>query len=408
MRFNVRLLDSRSGPDAARHLEDLQSSPEGRAIMQPKMSHHLVHLDGLDTRAANILKQNMLSIGGEVSLPRNVFEFKGETTSAIISGTRRQFQALIPKLDHQPFGLTALRSELTALFKSLDGAEAGLVLKLRGCEYRLGERTLVMGILNVTPDSFSDGGQFYDRTVAVEHGLRMAADGADILDIGGESTRPGAELISEEEELDRVIPVIEAIRRSTEVPISIDTSKSGVALRALDAGADMLNDISALRIDPGMASLAAEKDVPLCLMHMLGMPRTMQRSPEYGDLMGEIIAFLRERAEVAVEAGVAPDGVLVDPGIGFGKTVAHNLEILRRLRELRGLGYPVLVGPSRKSFIGKVLDVPEGERLEGTAAAVALSVANGADVVRVHDVKEMVRVARLADAIAGKSDLNSV
>lgn len=403
MRFNVRFLQTGAEADAARHLEDLQSSPEGSTIMQPKMSHYLVHLDDLDTRAANILKQNALSIGGEVSLPRNVFEFKGQTTSAIISGTRRQFNTLIPKLSHQPFGLTALQSELVALFNSLDVAERGHILKLRGREYQLAEHTLVMGILNVTPDSFSDGGRFFERETAVEHGLRMVEEGADILDIGGESTRPGAELTSEEEELNRVIPVIEAIRRSVEVPISVDTSKSGVARLALNAGADMLNDVSALRIDPGIAELAAERAVPLCLMHMLGMPKTMQVNPEYGDLMGEIIAFLRERAEAAAEVGVEPANILVDPGIGFGKTVAHNLEILRRLRELRGLGYPVLVGPSRKSFIGRVLDLPEGERLEGTAASVALSIANGADIVRVHDVSEMVRVAGLTDAIVGKS-----
>ncbi len=402
MRFNVRFLQTGAKADAARHLEDLQSSPEGRTIMHPKMSHYLVHLDDLDTRAANILKQNMLSIGGEVSLPRNVFEFKGETASAIISGTRRQFKTLIPKLAYQPFGLRTLQAELIALFDSLDASEHGRILKLHGREYGLSEATLVMGILNITPDSFSDGGQFYERDRAVEHALRMVEEGADILDVGGESTRPGAEAISEEEELDRVIPVIEGIRRSVEVPISIDTSKSGVARLALDAGADMLNDVSALRIDLGIAELAAERAVPLCLMHMLGMPKTMQVSPEYGDLMGEIIAFLRERAEAAAEAGVEPGNILVDPGIGFGKTVAHNLEILRRLQELRGLGYPVLIGPSRKSFIGRVLNLPERERLEGTAASVALSIANGADIVRVHDVKEMVRVAGLADAIVGK------
>ncbi len=405
MRFNVRLLSVSSEADAARHLADLGSSPEGSAIMRPKMNHYLVHLDELDTRAANIMKQNMLSIGGEVSLPRNVFEFKGQKTSAIISGTRRQFAMLLPKLDHQPFGLTALKAELAELLRAMEAQEAGHTLKLRGRDYHLGSRTLVMGILNVTPDSFSDGGQFYEHEVAVQHALRMVEEGADILDVGGESTRPGAELISEQEELDRVIPVIEAVRRATDVPISIDSSKSGVARAALDAGADMLNDVSALRIDPGIAILAAEWGVPLCLMHMLGMPKTMQVNPEYGDLMGEIVAFLRVRAQVALDAGADPAAILVDPGIGFGKTVEHNLEIIRRLRELTGVGYAVLIGPSRKSFIGKVLDVPEGERLEGTAAAVALSIANGAGVVRVHDVKEMVRVARLADAVAGKPGL---
>jgi dihydropteroate synthase len=208
--------------------------------------------------------------------------------------------------------------------------------------------------------------------------------------------------VSLDEELERVMPVIEGLRELTEVPISIDTTKAAVARQALDAGCAMVNEISAMRLDEEMLPLVVSRGVPFCLMHMQGMPKDMQIEPRYDDVVGEISDFLRERAEVAIEAGAAPSDIMIDPGIGFGKTLDHNLEIIRRLRELRSLGYPVVLGPSRKSFIGKILDLTVEERLEGTAAAVALGITGGADILRVHDVREMVRVARVADAIIGK------
>ncbi len=369
--------------------------------MLPKLAHYLVRVEGLDTRAANILKQNMLSIGGEVSLPKEVFGFDGQTTSCIISGTSKQFHALFAKLVNQPFGLRRMNEEMKQLIANLEQAQSRR-LELGGRSFDLDRRTLVMGIVNVTPDSFSDGGRFYDRSAAVEGALRQAEAGADILDIGGESTRPGSEFITLDEELERVIPVIEEVARRTGTPVSIDTTKAEVARRALEAGAAMINDISAMRLDPGMPALAAEAGVPVCLMHMQGMPKDMQEDPAYTDLLGEVISFLRTRAEEAEEAGVRPESIILDPGIGFGKTLEHNLELIRRLSELRGLGYPVLLGPSRKAFIGKILDLPADHRLEGTAAAVALGIAAGADIVRVHDVEEMIRVSRVADAVMGK------
>jgi dihydropteroate synthase len=265
---------------------------------------------------------------------------------------------------------------------------------------RSGERTLVMGILNVTPDSFSDGGLFLDAAPAVAHARRMAEEGADIIDVGGESTRPNAEPLLEEEELKRVLPVIEAIAATVDTPISIDTYKSRVARTAIEAGAAMVNDISALTFDPLMASTVAEFGLPVCLMHIQGTPRNMQQNPVYEDVVTDVKNWLAARIEVAKRAGIKDENIIVDPGFGFGKTVQHNLELLRRLKEFTELGYPVLSGTSRKSAIGKVLNgLPPEERLEGTAATVALSIANGASIVRVHDVKEMARVVRMADAV---------
>ena len=252
-----------------------------------------------------------------------------------------------------------------------------------------------MGVVNVTPDSFSDGGLFLDADAAVEHGLRLTAEGADILDVGGESTRPGAESVAEDEELRRVVPVIERLASDGRARLSIDTTKVTVARAALDAGASLVNDVSAFRFDPGMAALVAETGVGCCLMHMLGEPRTMQKDPRYDDVVSEVKVFLEERLAFAVSEGVDEERVWLDPGIGFGKTVEHNLELLRRLDEIVAIGRPVVVGTSRKSFLGKLAGGrDEGERLAGTIATNVLALERGASVFRVHDV------AQNADALA--------
>jgi dihydropteroate synthase len=269
----------------------------------------------------------------------------------------------------------------------------------------LGQRTHVMGILNVTPDSFSDGGQFFHKERAIEQGLAMAEDGADIIDVGGESTRPYSERVTKEEELDRVIPVIEGLRKSVRIPLSIDTLKAEVAREALRAGAAMVNDISALRFDPGMAAVVAEAEVPVILMHMKGTPDSMQDKPVYGNLIQEIIDFLRAAEDRAVQGGIRREMTIVDPGIGFGKTFDHNLEIIRELSRFHRLGRPVLLGSSRKAFIGHILDRPAHERDTGTMATVAAAVMNGAHIVRVHDVKRAVETVKVMDAIKrGKAD----
>ena len=255
-----------------------------------------------------------------------------------------------------------------------------------------------MGIVNVTPDSFSDGGLFLDADAAVQHGRRLAGEGADILDVGGESTRPGAEPVPVGEELERVVPVIEQLAADGHW-LSVDTSKLEVARAALDAGARIVNDVSALRFAPGMAALVAERAATCCLMHMLGEPRTMQREPRYGDVVGEVKAFLEERLAFAVSEGVPEQNVWLDPGIGFGKTVEHNLELLRRLDELVALGRPVVVGSSRKSFLGVLTGGrDEGERLPGTIATNVLALERGASVFRVHDVAPVVDALRVAAA----------
>jgi dihydropteroate synthase len=259
---------------------------------------------------------------------------------------------------------------------------------------------VIMGVVNVTPDSFSDGGLFLDADAAVEHGRRLAAEGAHILDIGGESTRPGSDPVPEDEELRRVLPVVEQLAGG-EARISIDTTKAAVARAALDAGATIVNDVSAFRFDPELPGVVAESGANCCLMHMLGKPRTMQDDPRYDDVVSDVKSFLEERLAFALSEGVGEERIWLDPGIGFGKTLEHNLELLRRLAELRDLGRPLVIGASRKSFIGKIDGSEVDERLGGSIASSVLAAAEGADVLRVHDVAETVQAMRVAEAILG-------
>jgi len=262
------------------------------------------------------------------------------------------------------------------------------------------ERSYVMGILNVTPDSFSDGAKFYDLDAAVKHGMEMAEQGADIIDIGGESTRPGSEPVSADEEIRRTEPVIKELSKRIDIPLSIDTTKADVAKRALDAGAEMINDISSLRADPGMVDVVVSYKVPVVLMHMLGSPKTMQQNISYDSIIEDITDFLKERVDFAVAKGIEQSKIIIDPGIGFGKSVVKdNFEILREMRRFRSLGLPILAGPSRKAFIGRLLDADVDERDTGTLAAVAIAVHNGANIVRVHNVFQTKKAVTLADAV---------
>ena len=279
------------------------------------------------------------------------------------------------------------------------------VLKIGNKDFEIGKRTIIMGILNVTPDSFSDGGKFYSTDVAVKHVIQMEKEGADIIDIGGESTRPGSKAISLNEEMNRVIPVVEELVKKIKIPISVDTYKSEIAKKALDLGASMINDISALRGDKNLASVVADYNVPICLMHMKGEPRNMQINPVYDDVVREIHDFLKERSEYAISSGIKKEDIIIDPGIGFGKRtgkgIEDNCEILRRLSELKDLGFPIMIGASRKTFIGNICGddkpLPVTDRLEGSLAAACLAVANGANIVRVHDVKETRRCIDIVD-----------
>jgi len=263
----------------------------------------------------------------------------------------------------------------------------------------MSRRTAIMGVLNITPDSFSDGGSYLDPNRAIARGIELADEGADVIDIGGESTRPGAASVSDEEELDRVIPVLQGLRRALSIPLSVDTTKAHVARRALDEGVDLVNDISAMRFDPAMASLVAREKVPVVLMHMQGKPRTMQAQPNYRNVVQEVADFLRGQIEFANSAGVDPVNIIIDPGIGFGKNLDHNLELLRSLPTLGSLGRPLLVGPSRKTFIGMVLQVGPEDRLEGSIAAAVAAAMGGANIIRVHDVRATFRALRVADKI---------
>jgi dihydropteroate synthase len=278
-------------------------------------------------------------------------------------------------------------------------------LKLRSQTLVLGERTLIMGVLNVTPDSFSDSGKYEQPELAIERALAMEQAGADILDIGGESTRPGSEETSASEELDRILPVLEGLRGRLKIPISVDTRRSTIAELAICAGAEIINDVSGLRSDARMAEVAAKHGVPLILMHMRGEPRTMQSGPFARDVIRDVTQGLRESAARARKAGVAKSQIILDPGIGFGKSHAQNYELIEKLPRLAALGYPLLVGTSRKGFLGATLardgkSAPPEARIWGTAASVTASILGGAHVVRVHDVAEMVQVARVADCVA--------
>ena len=280
----------------------------------------------------------------------------------------------------------------------------GMLLHLKNRDIDLEKKVVVMGILNLTPDSFYDGGRYTRETQALRGVEQMIEEGADIIDVGGESVRPGAEPISLDEELSRVIPVIEKVRRLFPITISIDTYKAEVARQAIEEGADMVNDISGLQFDPDLRKIVARYGVPVILMHIKGTPKNMQDNPRYHSLMKEIISYLRKSIKLAEEAGVDPARIIVDPGIGFGKTTAHNLEILRRLEELKVLGKPILVGLSRKSFIGNVLGLPQEERLEGGLAATSIAILGGARIVRTHDVKPSRRAVDMVQAILGGSD----
>ncbi len=278
-------------------------------------------------------------------------------------------------------------------------------LTIRNTGFEWGKRTYIMGVLNVTPDSFSDGGDFNSLETALNQAQEMVKAGADIIDIGGQSTRPGAEDVSLEEELNRIIPLINAIRKSTDlvlanIPISVDTTRSQVAEMAVKVGGDIINDISGATFDSKMLSVVAQLNVPIILMHIRGTPKTMQSLTHYQDLMGDLKQFLEERIQAAINQGISPYQIIIDPGIGFAKTVAQNLEILRNLTQLRSLNCPILIGTSRKSFIGHILNQPDPkQRIWGTAATCVAAIANSADILRVHDVKEIVETSRVADAI---------
>ncbi len=394
--MNIQIL-SASPEELRKEMQKIGVSPYGIKEMLPEAVSFLIKLENVDFKAANILKQEMLSLDGEAAIPRDALDGSEKKTSAILIGNKKVFSKLRYKLYPQPFGLREIAAEIDSTLKKY--AREDFVIKGRDLNLKLGGKTFLMGILNLTPDSFYDGGRYNALDRAVGRAEEMVSQGADLIDLGGESSRPGAKPVSVKEEIARVIPVLRRLRKKIKKPISVDTYKSEIAKACLEEGASLVNDITAFRGDRKMSRLLAKKGVPVVLMHMQGRPRTMQKKPFYKSVIGEIISFLQERIDKACQAGIDFEKIIIDPGIGFGKTVENNLEIFRRLKEFKVLGRPILVGPSRKSLIGKILNLPLEERLEGTAALVACSILNGAQIIRVHDVKEMIRVARMVEAI---------
>jgi len=390
--MRVRAIKIEGSEKARKELSLIGSDKAGVNIMVSKAVHRVIKVEDISSKAAVVLKQEMLSKGGEAAVSWGVGNFSVDKTDVLLMGTVKQFYRVITKLRAQPFGLSRLAELLTQTLANLDDCPRS-GLECRGYNLPMGERTLIMGILNVTPDSFSDGGRFFNGDIAVEHALEMVEQGADIIDIGGETTKPTAEPLPQDEELARVIPVIRRLVKELNVPISVDTYKAEVARQALEEGAHIINDVWGLKAESKIAEVVSRyEDVPLILMHN-------QKGNVYKSMMDDILGSLRESVEMALNAGIRPENIILDPGIGFAKDTDQNLEVMNRLWEFRTLGYPLLLGTSRKSLIGNTLGLPLNERKEGTAATVAFGISQGVDIVRVHDITEMARVVKMTDAM---------
>ena len=395
MDYNLRAIFLEKPSDAAEEREALQIPVKEWEGLTHRMSSFGLCLEELSREEAEALRQEARPQGLEV--------FYSESSRAkgkiLLFGNRTGFEGLTARCSTIPV--------LTGIAGDLQGAQENLFQEsycFRCGRYtlELGKRTHLMGVLNITPDSFSDAGRFFHPEQAIVHGQRLAEEGADILDVGGESSRPGALPISAQDELDRILPPVRSLVKLG-IPISVDTYKAEVARAALEEGASLINDISGLHLDPSVAKVVARAGAGLVIMHMKGTPQDMQTNPHYDSLMGEITGYFRKGIGRAESEGVNSESILIDPGLGFGKDFGHNLTLLRRLREFKCLGKPILIGPSRKTFTGRILNLPVEERLEGTAAAVAWAVCQGAHIVRVHDVQEMKRIVVMVDALRNEA-----
>lgn len=402
LRLNARVISAASASRVARETRLGRTGAPDAARAAGRADTIAITLERVGRREAERLRRRMVDTGGEAAIPGDPGASEADL---VLVGDRGQFQALADGLRDDAGDLAAIGEAIGSAIAGHGRREFDWVLG-GGRRLALGPAPAIVGIVNVTPDSFSDGGQHVTPGAAVDHARRLVDAGADVVDVGGESTRPGSDPVDEAEELGRVMPVIDRLAGKIEAPISIDTRRPRVAREAAAAGATIVNDVTGLQGDPAMAATVAETGAAVVIMHMLGTPKTMQQRPEYGNLMADICRYLRRGMRAATEAGVGEDRIAVDPGIGFGKTSAHNLEILARLGELRSLGRPILVGPSRKRFIGELTGIERpADRTFGTAAACALAVAAGALLVRVHDVAEVRQALQVAAAIvqAGES-----
>jgi dihydropteroate synthase len=394
----VNVIKIKNLEEAAAIFQQIGVDPYGIDAMASKTININILIEDQPCKIANIIKQEMLSVGGDAAVARGSVSCSVPASDILIMGTLKQILALVRKIEKQPFGLNLIAGNILEILKNI--SKNKYVLKTSRREINLGKKTLIMGILNVTPDSFSDGGLFYSQQKAVERGLQMADEGADIIDIGGESTRPGAKSLEASVESKRVLPVIESLVKQVKIPLSIDTTKAKVAKLAIVAGVEIVNDISALHRDKEMTKTIKDAGAAVILMHMRGKPRNMQKGNlVYNNLMGEITDYLKKSSEKALKAGIEKDRMVVDPGIGFGKTPEDNYKIIRNLYQLKELGIPVMIGTSRKSFIGRITGGEPEQRLEGTAATVSAAIMNGCHIVRVHDVAAMKKVAAVTDAI---------
>ncbi|MFZ1035770.1 MAG: dihydropteroate synthase [Smithella sp.] len=394
----MRTIKINNPEDASAIFRKIGVDPYGIDAMVRKTININILLEKQPCKIANIIKQEMLSIGGDAAVARGSVACSVPVSDILMMGTEKQILTLAKKIEKQPFGLNLIAREIFEILNNIYKSE--YVWKTSRRKITLGRKTMVMGILNVTPDSFSDSGLFYSPQKAIEHGLAIADEGADIIDIGGESTRPGSRSVGIKIELKRVLPVIEGLAKKIKIPISVDTKKAEVARLAVDFGAEIINDISALNGDKNMAETIRKTRAAAILMHMRGKPENMQKgSLAYDNLMGEITDYLKQSSKKALNAGIEKDCIVIDPGIGFGKTPEDNYKIIKDLSELKALGMPVLIGTSRKSFIGKITGGEPDERMEGTAATVAAAIMNGCHIIRVHDVAAMKKVAAVTDAI---------
>jgi len=391
---NAHPIDINSLRDLKRHLGELDVSLEDIERLSDSFLHATIKLEGVDSRAAAFMKSTMENLGGAIAMNRGAQELTERDTTVIISGSRRTLQLLATRLRGQPYGMDGLGAEIVACIAA---GNRSISWGARTLDFT--HKTYVMGILNCTPDSFYPGSRSATLAEALKNAREMVSAGVDIIDVGGESTRPGSEPVAEEEEIRRVVPVVQALRSESDVMISVDTRRRDTAERCLEAGADIINDISGLRNGDELARLVARRRVPIVLMHMRGTPKTMQKSPHYRNTISEIIRELRQSIAAAIGAGIPPEMIIVDPGIGFGKRIQDNLRIIRELASLKSLAFPILVGLSRKGFIGEILDRPVEKRLIGTVTANTLAILNGADIIRVHDVSDAVEMVKVIDSV---------
>ncbi len=397
----MRIFRFNAQNEVAQIMADIGVDPNGIKIMLPKALSFAIRLNTINNVTANILKQEMLSLGGDAAVARGALTGKTKKTDILLLGTLLQLNALAAKLKLQPFGLRKLGLELEENIENY--TRNNFILTLRKYALNLSKKTRIMGIINLTPDSFSGDGLYKANckqhlNLALEKAQKMSADGADIIDLGGQSSRPGAKAISVKEELLRTVTAVKLLVKKITTPISIDTTKPEVARACLEAGAQIINDISGLR-DKRMIRVAARYKAGVVIMHMPGLPVNMQKKIAYHSLIDDITAYLKTAIDSACSGGIKPDKIIIDPGLGFGKTKEHNLEIMRHLPDFKVLGKPILIGPSRKSFIGKVLGADVKERCAGSLALSVIAAQNGANILRVHDVKETNQSLKIVTAI---------